>query len=81
MKKLVMQGLLMFGVAGSALAAGAAESGGGNGIMIALFLGFFAVIVVFQLIPSLLVFFSVIKEIFAQRQAKATQAVKQDEAK
>lgn len=80
MKKLVMQGLLLFGVAGSALASGAAESEGG-GLMIALFLGFFAVIVVFQLIPSLLVFFSVIKEMFAPRQTKISEAVKQEEAK
>ncbi|WP_035056992.1 hypothetical protein [Desulfuromonas sp. TF] len=80
MKKLVVQGLLLFGVAGSALASGAAESGGG-GFLIALFLGFFAVIVVFQLIPSLMVFFSVVKEIFAPRQTKVSEIVKQDEAK
>jgi hypothetical protein len=72
--------MLLFGVAGSALASGAAESGGG-GWMTALFLGFFAVIIVFQLIPSLMVFFSVIKEIFAPRQPKIAEIVKQDEAK
>jgi len=80
MKKLVLQGLMMFGIAGTALASGAAESGGG-GWMIAIFLGFFAVVILFQLIPSLVVFFSVIKEIFAHRQTKAPQVVKQDEAK
>jgi hypothetical protein len=80
MKKLVMQGLLLFGIAGTALASGAAESGGG-GMLVALFFGFVGVVVLFQLVPSLVVFFSLIKEIFAPRQPKATQVVKQDEAK
>jgi len=80
MKKLVLQGMLLFGVAGSALASGAAETGG-SGFLIALFLGFIAVIVVFQLIPSMVVFISVVKEIFASRSTKATQIVKQEKAK
>ncbi len=80
MKKLVMQGLLLFGIAGTALASEAAESGGG-GMLVALFFGFVGVVVLFQLVPSLVVFFSLIKEIFAPRQPKATQVVKQDEAK
>jgi len=80
MKKLVLQGMLMFGVAGTALAAGGAEAGGG-GFLVALFLGFVAVIVVFQLVPSMVVFYSVIKELFAPRQTTATTVVKQDEAK
>ena len=79
MKKLVMQAVLGLGVAGSALASGAGESGGG-GFLIALFLGFVAVIVVFQLIPSMVVFFSVIKEVFAPRSSKTGQAAKQQES-
>ena len=80
MKKLVMQGLLLFGIAGTALASGAAESEGG-GVLVALFFGFVGVVILFQLVPSLVVFCSLIKEIFAPRQPKATQVVKQDEAK
>ena len=80
MKKLAMQGLLLFGIAGTALASGAAESGSG-GVLVALFFGLVGVIVLFQLVPALVVFFSLIKEMFAPRQTRATQVVKQEEPK
>ena len=80
MKKLAMQGLLLFGIAGTASSSRAAESVGG-GVLVALFFGFVGVIVLFQLVPALVVFFSLIKEMFATRQTRATQVVKQDEAK
>ena len=80
MKKLALQGMLLFGVAGTALASGAADAGG-SGFLVALFLGFLAVIVVFQLLPSLVVFFSVVKEIFAPRSTKAPQVAEQEEVK
>ncbi len=70
MKKLMLQVGLVFGVAGSAMAAGGVESTGG-GLMIALFLGFVAVIIVFQAIPSLILFFCVVKELVSGRPAKA----------
>ncbi len=78
MKKLILQGALTFGVAGTALAAGAVESGGG-GLMIALFLGFVAVIVVFQTIPSLILFFLVVRELLTGRPRTAARVVKRDE--
>lgn len=79
MKKLISQGALLFGVTGTALAAGAVESGG-SGLMIALFLGFVSVIVVFQMIPSLILFFLVVKEIVTGRPRAAARVVERDEA-
>ena len=77
MKKLILQGLLVFGIAGTALASGAAESGSG-GVLVVLFFAFLGVIVLFQLVPSLVIFFSLIKEIFASRRTTGVQVAKQE---
>jgi hypothetical protein len=70
MKKLLLQAGLMFGVAGSALAAGGSGSSG-SGLMVILFFSFVGVIILFQAIPSLILFFCVIKELVTGRQAKS----------
>jgi hypothetical protein len=77
MKKLMLQAALMFGVTGSALAAGGVGSTGG-GLMIALVLGFVAVIIVFQAIPSLILFFCVVRELVSGRPAKAASITGQE---
>ena len=69
MKKLMLQAGLLFGVTGSAIAAGGTGGSGGS-LMVTLFLGFLAVIIVFQAIPSLILFFCVIKELVWGRHAK-----------
>lgn len=58
--------LLLFAIAGSAFAAGGAEGQGGS-LLLTLFVGFFALIVVFQLVPACLLFFGLIKSLFARQ--------------
>lgn len=63
----------------SALAAEGKESEG-SGLLVALFLGFGALIIVFQLIPSLILFGSMLKGLFTRtaKEAALTPAEKSD---
>lgn len=62
--------VVLTAVAGGALAAGSAESQGGSLLMM-LFIGFFALIVVFQLVPACLLFWGMVKGLFSrQREGK-----------
>lgn len=56
-----------------ALAASSADSEG-NGLLVTLFLGFGALIIVFQLLPGLILFGSMLKGLFT-KQAKETPAM------
>lgn len=63
----------MLVTASAAFAAGGAESEG-NGLLVTLFLGFGALIIVFQLVPGLVLFGSMIKALFAKADAKPAMA-------
>jgi len=77
MKKLLLQAGLLFGVAGTALAAGGA-GGSTSSLMVTLFFGFLAVVIVFQAIPSLILFFCVIKELVWGRRVKEASIPSQE---
>jgi hypothetical protein len=64
----------------AALAADGTQAGGLSPLLI-FFLAFFALIVVFQLIPGLLLFFSMLRGLFspASRKTAATVGAKPDE--
>jgi len=51
--------------ASAALAAPAAEGQGGS-LLLTLFIGFFALIVVFQLVPAVLLFVGIVKGLFSR---------------
>ncbi len=60
--------------AAPALAAGAQE-GKGSGLLLVLFLGFGALIIVFQLIPGLVLFVSMIKALFSESPGNVADAL------
>lgn len=65
MKRLILNvALMMAGFSGYAWAAG--EAGGGGGMLAKLFLVFLATIIVFQLIPGLVLFGSMLKGLFTR---------------
>ncbi len=69
MKNMIRNFILALVVSGStaatALAAPAAEGQGGS-LLLTLFIGFFALIVVFQLVPAVLLFVGIVKGLFSR---------------
>ena len=63
MKTIVKHLFVTLSASSPAFAAAGAEPGG-NGLMVILFLGFGALIIVFQLIPALMLFVSMVKGLF-----------------
>lgn len=59
---------LMFASVSLALASGGAAEQGGGSFLLALFIGFFALIVVFQLVPACLLFVGMIKGLSDKKQ-------------
>jgi hypothetical protein len=58
-----------------AMAAGAEESEG-SGFLVTLFLGFGAMIIIFQLLPSLILFGSMLRGLVSRKSPVAEEAVK-----
>ncbi|RNC72735.1 MAG: hypothetical protein ED859_01880 [Desulfuromonadales bacterium] len=76
MKTMIYALLAILASSTTVLAAGSAESEG-NGFLVTLFLAFGALIIVFQLVPGLLLFGSMVKGLFikpAQGKAKSDRA-------
>ncbi|HTY20544.1 MAG TPA: hypothetical protein VMC44_02795 [Geobacteraceae bacterium] len=71
MRTLITTILVTFGWIATALAAGGTVAKGSS-LLLILFLGFFALIVVFQFIPGLVLFFSMLKGLFSAAPKKAT---------
>ncbi len=66
-RNLVLAGLLC----SSSVAFASSGSGGGDGrLMVFIFLGFGALIIAFQMIPGLILFVSMIKEVFSRSARK-----------
>lgn len=65
MKTIIKNTVMMLSLSSPALAAGGTEAAG-NGFLVILFLGFGALIIVFQLIPGLMLFGSMIKGLFCK---------------
>ena len=69
MKNLICNSILACVISGSfasaAFAAPAAEGQGGS-LLLTLFIGFFALIVVFQLVPAVLLFVGIVKGLFSR---------------
>lgn len=69
MKNMIRNFILVLAVSGSTaatvLAAPAAEEQGGS-LLLTLFIGFFALIVVFQLVPAVLLFVGIVKGLFSR---------------
>ena len=57
---------VMTAVSGAVSATAPAEQGGGS-LLLTLFIGFFALIVVFQLVPACLLFVGILKGLFARK--------------
>jgi hypothetical protein len=73
MKTITRHTLAILFASSPALAAGGAE-GGGNGLLVTCFLGFGALILVGQIIPGLMLFGSMIKELFCKPTKAAVPA-------
>jgi hypothetical protein len=71
MRTLIITILVTLGSVATALAAGDGVANGSS-ILLILFLGFFALIVVFQFIPGLVLFFSMLKGIFSAAPKKVS---------
>lgn len=75
MKRTLLSTLIaLFASSSSAFAAGAADGGEGN-ILVILFLGFFAMIIVFQLVPATLMLVGMLRGLFG-RDRKAVKATR-----
>ncbi len=72
MKTLIRTAVVMLASVAPALAAGGSE-GKGSGILIILFLGFAALIILFQFIPGLVLFASMLKGLFSSARKKASE--------
>ncbi|MFO7765383.1 MAG: hypothetical protein R6V33_03005 [Pelovirga sp.] len=71
MKSIVLNSLMiMVGLSSTAVASETAGAGEG-GFLIALFLGFFALIVVFQLVPATLMLIGILRGLFGRDQKEA----------
>lgn len=66
---------LLLGLSTSAAYAANGAGNEGGGLLMVLFLSFFALIVVFQLLPSLYLFFSMVKGLFSSSTKETTPAV------
>ncbi len=72
MKKIIrMLANIMIALIPTLAAAQVAKEEGGGGIMVWLFMGFGALIIVFQLFPGLALFAAMLKEIFSHVSEKA----------
>jgi hypothetical protein len=58
----------------AAYATGGPDAAGGNSFLLILFLGFVALIIVFQFIPGLVLFFGMLRGLFSAGAKKATPA-------
>ena len=75
MKRILQSTLItLTGFSSSAFAAEAAGAGEGS-LLVALFLGFFALIILFQLVPATLMLIGVVRGLFGrdQKQAKVSR--------
>lgn len=70
----------LLGSATAAVAADGAQTGGTSPLLIA-FLAFFALIVVFQMIPGLIMFFSMLRGLFSPAARKKTAVAGADTEK
>ena len=69
--KLVIAGLVFS--CSAAFASGRGDAGGGS-LLVYLFLGFGALIIAFQMVPGLILFFSMMKGIFSREPKKSAVA-------
>jgi ABC-type sugar transport system substrate-binding protein len=69
--KTLIRALAGMAAASPAFAAGA-EAGTGGGILLYLFIGFAALIIVFQAVPSVVLFATMVKEVFVMTREKVT---------
>ncbi|MFO7812413.1 MAG: hypothetical protein R6V21_05555 [Pelovirga sp.] len=75
MKRILQSTLIAFtSLASSAFAAESTGAGEG-GILVAMFIGFFALIIVFQLVPAILMLIGILRGLFGrdQKQAKVSR--------
>jgi len=63
----MMVTLICVGAAVSPAIAATGTSGQGGSLLLTLFIGFFALIVVFQLVPACLLFFGTLKGLFSKK--------------
>ncbi len=70
MKNLIITVVLSILLHANTVLAATGNEGGGIGLMAKIFLAFFAAIIVFQLIPSLILFSSLIVAIFSRSSKK-----------
>ena len=57
---------VVLGSSASVVLAAPAEEGQGGSLLLTLFIGFFALIVVFQLVPAVLLFIGIVKGLFSR---------------
>ena len=71
MKNMIRNSLMTFVFAATAVSpaiAAAAPADKGGSLLLTLFIGFFALIVVFQLVPACLLFVGILKGLFSKKQ-------------
>jgi len=59
--------LIVLGYSASTSFAATAEGAQGGSLLLSLFIGFFALIVVFQLVPAVLLFVGIVKGLFSRK--------------
>ena len=74
MKTIIRTSALLLAWVLPAVAAGGSDAEG-SGLLLYLFLGFVALIVVFQFTPGLVLFATMVKELFSRAPKKSTDAV------
>lgn len=76
MKNIIKNTLLVLASFSSAAYAGSQADTGGGGFLVAVFLGFCALILVFQLVPAAILFASLIKGMFTKSSKEEPSTVK-----
>lgn len=66
MKKAILNSLILLAGLSSTAFAAAEAGGGGSSFLLTLFIGFFALIIVFQLVPAILLFTGMLKGLFVR---------------
>jgi len=68
MKKTIVNSLIILAGLSTTAFASAETTGSGSSFLLTLFIGFFALIVVFQLVPAVLLFAGMLKGLFSRDQ-------------
>jgi len=76
MKNIIKNVLLILASFSSAAYAGSQADTGGGGFLVAIFLGFCALIVLFQLVPAAILFVSLVRGMFTKRSKETPSTVK-----